>query len=524
MNKRRMTVGTKLRLLMVFLVVTLITSCFLSFYTSSQFSDQIDELGEIQIPGTSHMAMADMMHDGIRANVYAAILNARSTDEAAKKTVKDEAKEFESNIRHHVTELQKLNLHKETKDAIAPALPRIDDYVKIADEIVTLALTGNEDAARARLPAFNEKFEALEKELGTLGELIEQDAAEATAHGPVIEKKAKIINFISLGFGLVLIVFFAIVIREQQQELSVIIDQLSDESNRIKSIATHINNGAQNLSSATQQQASAFQQSAAALEEISSTIKATESNSRRLDESSKSSYSSASNGKMTIEQMLQAMDIIKSSNAQMATQIDESNKRISDIVKVISEIESKTKVINDIVFQTKLLSFNASVEAARAGEQGKGFAVVAEEVGNLATMSGNAAKEISDMLTNSMQTVEAIVNESKTRVERLNQESRSKVEHGFQIANKCGSALEEIVLETSRVSELINEITTAVKEQATGISEVSNAMGLLDQASAQNSVTSKENLQSALELQEEVHRLESAVESLSAMTMTKKAA
>ena len=62
---------------------------------------------------------------------------------------------------------------------------------------------------------------------------------------------------------------------------------------------------------------------------------------------------------------------------------NESNKEIQEIVKVIAEIGNKTKVINDIVFQTKLLSFNASVEAARAGENGKGFAVVAEEVGKL---------------------------------------------------------------------------------------------------------------------------------------------
>jgi methyl-accepting chemotaxis protein len=89
--------------------------------------------------------------------------------------------------------------------------------------------------------------------------------------------------------------------------------------------------------------------------------------------------------------------------------MNKSNDEISSIVKVIAEIGDKTKVINDIVFQTKLLSFNASVEAARAGEQGKGFAVVAEEVGNLATMSGKAAEEISSMLGDSMGKVELIV-------------------------------------------------------------------------------------------------------------------
>lgn len=74
-----------------------------------------------------------------------------------------------------------------------------------------------------------------------------------------------------------------------------------------------------------------------------------------------------------------------------------SNKKITEITKVISEVAAKTQVINEIVFKTKLLSFNASVEAARAGDQGRGFSVVAEEVGNLAKMSGDAAKEISNI-------------------------------------------------------------------------------------------------------------------------------
>jgi methyl-accepting chemotaxis protein len=418
---------------------------------------------------------------------------------------------------------EKLNLHPETKAAITPALPRIEEYVKSANELVEVSLSGDEVKARTMLPSFNEKFEALEKELATLGELIEADVAESTEHGEAIEKEAKVYNLISLGIGICLMVFFFLVVREQQNELASIVHSLMSESNKINDIAGGMTSSAQNLASATQEQASAFQESAAALEEISATIKTTELNSRRLDESSKSSYESASNGKVTIEQMLNAMDVIRSSNASMATQIEESNKRINDIVSVISEIEDKTKVINDIVFQTKLLSFNASVEAARAGEQGKGFAVVAEEVGNLATMSGNAAKEISELLSNSIQTVHAIVNESKSKVERMTVEGKTKVEQGISIANKCGSALEEIVQQTSTVGGLISEITTAVKEQATGITEVSNAMALLDQASARNSMTSNENLQASQALQVQVHKLEEVVGSLSAMMTSKKA-
>lgn len=69
-----MTVGAKLRLLMIFLVVTLITTSAISFWTSNKFVHQVNDLVEVQLPGVSNMILTDMMHDGIRANVYRAIL------------------------------------------------------------------------------------------------------------------------------------------------------------------------------------------------------------------------------------------------------------------------------------------------------------------------------------------------------------------------------------------------------------------------------------------------------------------
>lgn len=93
---------------------------------------------------------------------------------------------------------------------------------------------------------------------------------------------------------------------------------------------------------------------------------------------------------------------IDSSNKELVKEIERNNTELTKITNMISEINEKTQVINDIVFQTKLLSFNASVEVVRAGEHGKGFAVVAEEVGNLASMSGKASLDISEMLETSI--------------------------------------------------------------------------------------------------------------------------
>lgn len=195
-------------------------------------------------------------------------------------------------------------------------------------------------------------------------------------------------------------------------------------------------------------------------------------------------------------------------------QINQSNEQMTDIVRVIQEIGNKTKVINDIVFQTKLLSFNASVEAARAGEHGKGFAVVAEEVGNLAQMSGNAAKDISSMLGESIQKVEAIVQDTKVKVESLVAQGKGRVEAGVNVARQCGEVLNEIVSDVTSVSGMAKEIASASQEQSIGISEINKAMGQLDQVTQQNASASEHAASAAQKLSTQAESLQRSVVSL----------
>lgn len=158
--------------------------------------------------------------------------------------------------------------------------------------------------------------------------------------------------------------------------------------------------------------------------------------------------------------------------------LNKTNKNIEEINRVILEIAEKTKVINEI-FQTKLLSFNASVEAARAGEQGKGFAVVAEEVGNLATMSGNAAQDISNMLGESTAKVQEIVRQTKEEMSRLTTQSKNDVENGIKVARDCDVVLNEIVKNVNHVDQLVREITEASKnlsQQALSLKSISQTL------------------------------------------------
>ena len=249
--------------------------------------------------------------------------------------------------------------------------------------------------------------------------------------------------------------------------------------------ATHL------VSSASTQQAASIQETVATVTEMNTTISKSVDNARRSFEFAEQSKKVAAEGYDAVTQMIQAIDHISDSNNKIVAEIDTSNGRITNIVKVIMEISNKTKVINDIVFQTKLLSFNASVEAARAGEHGKGFAVVAEEIGNLAQMSGNASREISEMLQGSIKKVNGIVEDTSTKVRGLVHEGKEKVNVGIKVAHRCGEILQEVVSSVTLVNDMISEISHASQEQALGMNEIAQAMAQLDTATQQNADTAQ---------------------------------
>jgi len=293
-----------------------------------------------------------------------------------------------------------------------------------------------------------------------------------------------------------------------------VINELSAESQNVQSAAGQIAEASSVLSRTTNEQAAALEETSASIEEMNAMIQKSADNSKESSESTEKSQEVATQGKRSVDQMIQAIQEINQSNGHIMSQINESNQQISDIVKVIMEIGSKTKVINDIVFQTKLLSFNASVEAARAGEHGKGFAVVAEEVGNLAQMSGTAAREIGQMLESSIAKVQSIVKDTQQKVDVLVTDGKSKVEAGTQVAVQCKQVLEAIVTSAEEVNVRVREITVAASEQTQGMQEISRAMSSLDQTTQSNSSTSKQAADAATALSRQAEHLLSLVGTL----------
>jgi methyl-accepting chemotaxis protein len=289
---------------------------------------------------------------------------------------------------------------------------------------------------------------------------------------------------------------------------------LSHEAETVGKTSDVIAEVSSKLSEATTEQAASLQETVASIDEISAMIARNADSASTSAKTSEYSTLAAQKGKDKVELMMGSINAIASGNNEIIEQMRVSNREISEIVKVIEEISLKTQVINDIVFQTKLLSFNASVEAARAGEHGKGFAVVAEEVGNLASMSGKAATEITDMLTRSVKRVTDIVDGTKDLMENLIKQSKEKVEFGTNTAKDCAQSLDEILSNVSSVNEMVREISVASHEQAAGVREVNKAMSELDQVTQANSIAAQEASHTGRNLKSQAERLNALVDNL----------
>ena len=278
---------------------------------------------------------------------------------------------------------------------------------------------------------------------------------------------------------------------------------------------------AQGLSESSQQQAQSLQTTASAMEEISSMVKKSSELALEAAQSSNSSRICAEKGSTIVGKLSESMGTISHTNEEMAQTISESNSKVASIVKVIQDVGAKTKVINDIVFQTKLLSFNASVEAARAGEHGKGFAVVAEEVGNLAVMSGQAAREINEVLDSSLKEVTEIVRESETRVKDIILKAKETLAEGNKVTDECGTVLKEIVQSSKEVSEMVSSIAAGSQESSRGVEDVARSLQELDSATQINSSSAVSCSKSSERLSEQAAFLRTASDELCMITYGK---
>ena len=267
-------------------------------------------------------------------------------------------------------------------------------------------------------------------------------------------------------------------LQRMRQSLRELVQQVQAASAEMLHASSEIAQGNADLSMRTESQASALEETAASMEQLNVTVRQNADSAQTANHLAHSASDVAQQGGAVVERVVDTMKGISA-----------SSHRIADIINVI----------DSIAFQTNILALNAAVEAARAGEQGRGFAVVASEVRALAKRSADAAKEIKDLITTSLE----------------------RVESGSTLADQAGGTMQDMVGAIRRVTDIMEEISAASREQSAGVAQVGEAITQMDQATQQNAALVEESAAAAQGLR---HQAESLLQAVSRFQLERGAA
>ncbi len=248
------------------------------------------------------------------------------------------------------------------------------------------------------------------------------------------------------------------------EKLKIMIEQIRSSTDSIYSGSKEIASGNNDLSHRTEMQAARLQETAASMEQLTQAVKNNVGNAKQANELVTNSVNIAMEGGKVVENVIEMME-----------GINQSSRRIEDIIAVI----------DDIAFQTNILALNAAVEAARAGEQGNGFAVVAVEVRNLAQRAALAAAEIKKLIADSV----------------------TQVNNGGQLVEQAGQTMNKIIDSIQGVTQIMSEISDASAEQNSDIIQVNQAINQMDNVTQQNAALVEQSAAAAESLEEQSQNL-----------------
>lgn len=292
----------------------------------------------------------------------------------------------------------------------------------------------------------HEVFKAMSSIITEERELLKAQVAAARDQA---QASFKLLTLFLVMVTLFVVCFCYVTIRKLSRSITSSVEELMSTAKHVHSAANQLSASSQTMSSDALTSATSIEQTISHVEELTNMVAENSAKAQEANQIAHDNSVTARRGEKEIKALLDSM---------------------ADIIESSKQVEEITRVIDEIAFQTNLLSLNAAVEAARAGEHGKGFSVVADAVRSLAQRSAVAAKDIDSLVKSTVQ----------------------KTQQGSLVASNGEKALKDIVESSSGVADLVSEIAKASLEQSNRIAAVSEAAGKLDLVTQANAAASQD--------------------------------
>ncbi|KIX14809.1 methyl-accepting chemotaxis protein [Dethiosulfatarculus sandiegensis] len=358
-----------------------------------------------------------------------------------------------------------LKAAQKISDSLAMALKLKGTFKKKENQAKAAAfiisLKNYQSASQSLDAALLEQLKA-EKTMVKAAEAVQQVCLEvrqkATREAAEQAQTAEIIIPIAAAVSVLLGIFLAVFLtRSITKPLNRVIKGLTQGAQEVTQASEQVSFASQTLAGGASQQAASLEETSASLEEMASMTKANSENAQQADSLAGETNQAAKSAEESMNELISSME-----------QINQASKETAGIIKTIDEI----------AFQTNLLALNAAVEAARAGEAGAGFAVVADEVRNLAMRAAEASGKTSEIIEDTI----------------------NKADQGAGAVGKTRDAFTKVLGNSEKLSELINEIASASREQTQGIDQTNRAVGEMDQVTQQNAANAEESASASEQL------------------------
>jgi methyl-accepting chemotaxis protein len=440
------------------------------------------------------VGQVDMFHEGLLGDVMAALVVSEGVHEQHRNEVLGRVAEHGRLMRESIADARKAANERDIAERLERVAPVVGEYAALAASVSAQAFQ-DRAAALSRVPEIERQFKALEVELAAISQAIDAAADASQAGGTAAVGATRRTLAWSTAFAVLALLAISLWITsgiarrlagavalanriaggdlggqgdlegDGDDEIGRLQEAMRVMTERLRQIIGEVRAGADGLTAASSQVAATSQQLSQGTGEQAASVEETTSS---LEEMSASITQNAESARQT-----------ESMAKEGARNAEAGGRAVQETIVAMKAIAERTGIIEEMAYQTNLLALNAAIEAARAGEHGKGFAVVAAEVRKLAERAQGATKEIGQLATSSV-----------------------------AVAERSGQLIGELVPVIRKTADLVQEMAAASQEQAAGVSQVSKAMGVVDQVTQRNASAAEELSSTAEEMSSQAESLQ----------------